>query len=268
MNLRHSLILSAVALSTLVLMSNSNGVAHQQNKDRTGAPGSQNTCQQCHGGGSFEPTMQVFLVAEGDIALEGQYLPGATHTLVVSLNSTGSPQGFGVHGTVVFPDGENAGTLVDQDPNDCIWLDEVNGRHIFEQNDLCSSGFFEVEWTAPASGSGDVEVYVASIAANGNGTSTGDVFVGGQFTFTESVVGIGEQTVESGLRVWSEDEGTLQFECATGGQALVLSPDGRILWEGRVESGRTPVVIGHSGLTVVRLVDDAGAVGTRKLWMR
>ena len=64
---------------------------------------------------------------------------------------------------------------MDQDANDCIWLDEVDGRHIFEQNDLCSSGLFEVEWVAPA-GSGLVSIYVACIAAiaNGNSTSSGD----------------------------------------------------------------------------------------------
>ena len=51
----------------------------------------------------------------------------------MQVTSTGSPSGYGVHGTVVLSDGSNAGELVDQDANDCIWLDEVDGRHIFEQ---------------------------------------------------------------------------------------------------------------------------------------
>ena len=150
-----SLSLLSVGLLTgaLILMANSSGVAHQQNKDRTGAPGSDNTCQQCHGNGNYDPQMEVFLALDDMVGVP-QYLPGATHTLWIEMSADGNPAGYGVHGTVVLSDGSNAGELVDQDANDCIWLDEVDGRHIFEQNDLCSSGFFEVEWVAPPAGSG------------------------------------------------------------------------------------------------------------------
>jgi len=69
---QHTLLAVFVAAGALVLLSNSSGVAHQQNKDRTGAPGSDNTCQQCHAGGSFAPEVSAFLVVEGDIALSGE----------------------------------------------------------------------------------------------------------------------------------------------------------------------------------------------------
>ncbi|MED5334957.1 MAG: hypothetical protein VX880_01495, partial [Bacteroidota bacterium] len=127
-----SLSLLSVGLLTgaFILVANSSGVAHQQNKDRTGAPGSDNTCQQCHGGGNYNPQVDVYLALPlGGGQGELQYVPGETHTLVVEVSSNGSPAGYGVHGTVVFADGSNAGELVDQDANDCIWLDEVDGRH-------------------------------------------------------------------------------------------------------------------------------------------
>ena len=40
--------MSAVSLLALILLSSSDGVAEVQNQDRTGAPGSAQTCIQCH----------------------------------------------------------------------------------------------------------------------------------------------------------------------------------------------------------------------------
>ena len=217
----------------VAFLSNSNGVAHQQNKDRTGAPGSDNTCQQCHSGGNFNTEVAAFLVAEGDIALADSYVPGATHTLVVNVTGSGTPNGYGVHGTAVFEDGTNAGTFNDQDANDCIWLDEVNGRHIFEQNDLCSSGSFEIEWVAPEVGSGPVTVYVASIAANGNGTASGDAFGGGSFTFNEGQTSQTAVLHASDFTVHSTATG-LALTGPEPSEITVISLDGRVLFEGEV----------------------------------
>lgn len=260
--------LALLTVSAVALLANSNGVAHQQNKDRTGAPGSDNTCQQCHAGGAFAPEVNVFLVAEGDIALEGQYIPGATHSLMVNVSGTGSPAGFGVHGTVVFPNGSNAGSFADQDANDCIWLDEVDGRHIFEQNDLCDSGMFEVEWTAPESGSGTVDVYVAAIAANGNGVSSGDAFVGGQFTFDELVSGVEAMNEVESMAVLPLGGGLLQIENADYTRTTVLTLDGRVLLETKLSPGLHALDLGHRGLVVVHGVEAAGGTSTHKVWMR
>ena len=260
--------LALLAVSTVFLMANSNGVAHQQNKDRTGAPGSDNTCEQCHAGGSFAPQVNAFLVAEGDIALAGEYIPGATHSLMVMVSGSDSPEGFGVHGTVVFPDGSNAGSFADQDPNDCIWLDEVDGRHIFEQNDLCTSGTFEIEWTAPPAGSGAVEIYVASIAANGNGVSSGDAFAGGQFTFTELVSGVDDVESAMTMEVTGVAEGQLQVDIAQPLQTTVLTMDGRVLFDSKMETGRHILDLGHQGLVFVCGVPASGNASTQKVWLR
>lgn len=260
--------LALLAVSTVFLMSNSNGVAHQQNKDRTGAPGSDNTCEQCHAGGSFAPQVNAFLVAEGDVALAGEYIPGATHSLMVEVSGSGSPAGFGVHGTVVFADGTNAGSFADQDANDCIWLDEVDGRHIFEQNDLCSSGMFEIEWTAPPAGSGTVELYVAAIAANGNGVSSGDSFAGGQFSFAELVSGMEDVEPTMAMEATSPAEGQLQVVMAQPMKATVLTLDGRVLYDGELEMGRHMLNLGHRGLVVVHGLTASGSATTHKVWLR
>ena len=260
-----SLLFAGLLTGAFILMANSSGVAHQQNKDRTGAPGSDNTCQQCHGGGNFGPQVNAFLVVDGAVEVP-QYVPGATHTLVIDVSSNGNPAGYGVHGTVVFSDGSNAGELVDQDANDCIWLDEVDGRHIFEQNDLCSSGLFEVEWVAPAQGSGPVSVYVACIAANGNSTSSGDAFVGGQFDFEEGVTSVAEQQTEA-FKAFSLGQGQVELQSDEPVQCVMLSLDGRVLFEGALEAGRHTVSLGHTGWAAVRLMTSAGTVWTERIWI-
>jgi len=262
-----SLLVIGLLSGMLILMSNSSGVAHQQNKDRTGAPGSDNTCQQCHGGGNYNPQVNAFLTLPlgGDVEVS-QYVPGETHTLIVEVSSNGSPAGYGVHGTVVLADGSNAGELVDQDANDCIWLDEVDGRHIFEQNDLCGSGFFEVQWVAPPAGSGPVSVYVAAIAANGNSTSSGDAFAGGQFDFDEGVTTVSEQQKEV-CQVVSLGQGQVELQSDEPVQCVMLSLDGRVLFDGGLEAGRHTVSLGHTGWTAVRFMTRAGHVWTERIWI-
>lgn len=263
---QHALMAAFLTVGAFALLSNSSGVAHQQNKDRTGAPGSDNTCQKCHAGGNFAPDVTAFLVVEGDIALDGQYMPGATHTLVVNVSATGTPQGYGVHGTAVFADGSNAGAFNDQDENDCIWLDEVDGRHIFEQNDLCSSGTFEIEWVAPETGSGTVSIYVASIAANGNGTSAGDAFAGGQIDFEEMVTNVEDLTVEP-FGVRPGVNGEIAITSQEAHSMSVLTIDGRILFDGELEAGTHTLTLPHSGLAIVHAVSASGTAHSRKVWL-
>ena len=76
-----SLLFAGLLTGAFILMANSSGVAHQQNKDRTGAPGSDNTCQQCHGGGNFNPQIDVSLALPlGGGQGELQYVPGDPHS--------------------------------------------------------------------------------------------------------------------------------------------------------------------------------------------
>ena len=260
-----------VALFSLVvmsaaLMSNSSGVAHQQNKDRTGAPGSETTCQQCHAGGNYNPSVEVQL-AILDMVGVPEYTPGETHTIWVTVSGSGNPAGFGVHGTAVLADGSNAGTFTDQSAGDCIYLDEVNGRHIFEQNDLCADGFFMIEWTAPPAGSGPVSVYVAAIAANGNGVSSGDEFEGAQVDFQEGLSsGIGE--IESGLaRAWSPGEGQLNVVGQSAMRCAVFTLDGRVMFDGDLAPGQTPLALDHTGMVVVRCISRTGEVWTSRVMM-
>ena len=254
-----------LVLASMALLSNSSGVAHQQNKDRTGAPGSDIPCQQCHGGGNYVPTVQAFLVVDGDTEVL-DYVPGAVHTLVVNVNSSGNPAGYGIQGTILLADNNNAGELVDQNSTDCIWLDEVEGRHIFEQNDLCASGVFEVEWIAPPAGSGPVSVYVSAIAVNGNSTSSGDVYEGAQFQFNEGVVGVEEFRGEW-VRLSRNVKGKLGLNLDTPVRCSVFGADGRVLFDDPMAAGEYQLQLQTGGWVVVRCMTSAGATFTQRIWM-
>ena len=254
-----------VALSA-TLVSNSNGVAHQQNKDRTGAPGSDATCQQCHAGGSYAPTVEVDL-AISDMVGVPEYTPGATHTIWITVAGSGNPAGFGVHGTAVLENGANAGTFTDQASDDCIYLDQVEGRHIFEQNDLCEDGFFMVEWTAPPAGSGPVSVYVAAIAANGNSQSSGDNFVGTQVDFQEASSTSVAEAKPSRVQALGLGEGQLNVTGLESMRCAVFTMDGRILFDGDLEPGMQSLYLGHSGWVVVRCISQTGQDWTSRVLM-
>lgn len=171
------------SLLALGLMGNSDGVAEHQGKDRTGAPGSNQPCTQCHSGGAYTLSPQVWLMDTDETTEYIAYLPGETMRLTFNVISTGMPAGYGLQATALLSDNSNAGTFINPSANG--QLENVGGRHIFEHNDLSTSNTFKVDWTAPPAGSGPVTVYFATLGANGNGGTAGDSYAGGSITFEE-----------------------------------------------------------------------------------
>ncbi|MGB0510673.1 MAG: hypothetical protein ACPGGB_07095, partial [Flavobacteriales bacterium] len=119
---------------------------------------------------------------------------------------------------------------------------------------------------APPVGSGPVSIYVAAIAANGNSTSSGDVFVGGQFDFDEGVVTVEEVDPEPYALI-SAGEGRLDVVSERAAQCAVFSLDGRVLFEGHLETGRSTLGLDHTGFVVVRMTQPDGTAWTDRIWM-
>ncbi|MFZ5553343.1 MAG: choice-of-anchor V domain-containing protein, partial [Bacteroidota bacterium] len=73
----------------------------------------------------------------------------------------------------------------------------LNGRKYGEQVSRSTSGLFQFQWNAPASGSGDVKFYAAGIACNANGTTSGDqAITSPSLTISEVTTGIVESSEE------------------------------------------------------------------------
>ena len=181
--------MSAVSLLALILLSSSDGVAEVQNQDRTGAPGSAQSCIQCHNQpGSMTATSSMTITnIIGDEVLT--YLAGETYE--VSFNVTSNTAvGYGFQATSIFPDGSNAGEFTN--PGTSVQIESVESRHIVEQSTPNSTGIFTTTWIAPETGSGDVDFYMSGLASNLQNQTFGDAYHGISLSLTENTNNIEE----------------------------------------------------------------------------
>lgn len=254
--------IGCTGLMALGLMANSAGVAEHQGKDRTGAPGSDQPCSQCHNSGAFSPQPVVMLTDLDETTEFMAYIPGETMRLRFEVNASSTPAGYGLQATALLEDNSNAGTF--SNPSSNGQLEDVAGRHIFEHNDLSSSNTFTVDWTAPEVGSGPVTVYVASLAANGNGGTAGDGFGGTSLVIQEgaptNICGpdcgepVGEPFVRDGGVEWTVRSATSVQAFNMNGQLLqtwTLRPGNNRLMLNTLPTGHL-ILSGESG-QVLRL---------------
>lgn len=181
--------MSAVSIIALSLLSSSDGVAEVQNQDRTGAPGSAQSCIQCHnqpGAMTAESSMTITNII-GDEVLT--YIAGDTYE--VSFNVTSNTAvGYGFQATSVLTDGSNAGEFTN--PGTSVQIESVASRHIVEQSTPSSTGIFTTTWIAPETGSGEVSFYMSGLAANLQSQTFGDAYHGTSLSITENTSGIEE----------------------------------------------------------------------------
>ena len=156
------------------LSSSSNGRAAAANEGNTGAPGdAATTCISCHNGGPIQTDIALaFKDSAGNTITE--YKPNHNYLVEVTLNPTaGSPSGYGFQ-MVALEDGGNTAISAWNNPASNVKISAANGKRYAEHNGVSSSPTFEIYWTAPDSGTGNVTFYTAGNAVNGNGTTLGD----------------------------------------------------------------------------------------------
>jgi len=173
MKIRLLYLLFGAAMCGALFLNNSGGAASVQRADRTGSPLSTGTCGRvgCHDDGSFNPSISVRLQQNGTIV--DTYMPGETYTLSVQIASGGSPTRYGFQ-TVALQGNEDANAGEFGDPPTGFSKVTLSERVYVEHNAPRNNDRFEVEWTAPTAGTGTVRFYASGIAANGNGSSSGD----------------------------------------------------------------------------------------------
>lgn len=180
----YSIMLIAGALA---LLSNAAGRGTISGQGASGAPGDGLTCASgnCHGStGSFGTEINISLSKDGEEV--SSYLPGETYALAITINATmGTPSRYGFQMTAVV-DQDNSGAGAFSDVSSNAQMLNLNGRAYLEHNGPSNSETFMATWTAPEEGSGDVTVFAAGIAANGNGGTSGDTGATGSVTLAES----------------------------------------------------------------------------------
>lgn len=163
--------LATILLLGILFYNNSAGPANVQGNDRTGSPLSVGPCQVCHSAGAFSPELTLELL-DNNTPVTG-YEPGRLYRLRATINATGNPTAYGFQTVALRGDDDlNAGTF--GDPPTGMNVVELNERDYAEQSFPNPNNTFEIEWTAPESGSGEVRFYAACVATNGNGSSGGD----------------------------------------------------------------------------------------------
>ena len=258
----------ALMFGALALMSHHNGVAEQQNKDRTGAPGSQQPCTACHSNGSYNVTPFIAVYAfEGSNDPLSEYIPGTEYYVEFTVNASGAPDGYGFQATAVDAVGDNAGTFIACTSN--AQLEDVGGRHIVEQNDLSASNTFGLWWGAPADFAGEITFYASMLACNGNSGNTGDSYAGTSLTINNIVIGIDCpdcENVDEPLLAWASDE-FLHIENREAVTLDVYALDGRWVRSEQVPAGKHQRALsdwGSRGLHIVHISETADANSTSR----
>ena len=127
------------------------------------------------------------------------YTPGQSYQITVTANKNGMAKA-GFQLSVQDLSGSFAGTL--QSGNSDM---QVNGGYITHTSmgTSCSGGSrsWTVDWTAPAAGTGDVEISVAINLSNNNGTSSGDEIVKELITVAEATSTGIEEPLASGVSI-------------------------------------------------------------------
>lgn len=245
MNYRLPFAVLLLFASLLILPSNKNGRASQVGRGNTGAPGDQTTpsgqpetCINCHNSSAIQATLsiQVLDVNQSPVT---QYVPGASYTARVTVNtSSSSVQGYGFQMIALRNQGNaDLDGFTDVNPNNYKLATIANGRTYAEHANLSSANTFDVRWTAPAAGTGNVTFYAAGNAVNDNGTSSGDGSGVAQFGLSEagSVASDEPEWAAAPLQVWPNPmvaTGQLRFALRQAGdyQVEAFRADGRLVW--------------------------------------
>lgn len=153
---------------------------------KTGSPIDVNTCTQCHSGTSILQDDWI----SSNIPASG-YVPGETYTITATGNHTGAAK-FGFE--ITSEDAtKKVGTFVITDPNTTKLANNNNSvTHKSDNAATSGSRTWSFNWTAPEAGTGNITFFGAFNAANGNGSTSGDVIYTSQLAISETSVGIND----------------------------------------------------------------------------
>ena len=173
MHLRLLYTLFVAGLAAILWTGSSGGPGAVQGEDRTGSPLSGGlTCQLCHNGGQFSPTIQAQVL--DDTLPVTAYQPGKTYTFrVVVTPTTGTPAAYGYQAVALIgEDNANGGAFGEAPQGQHVVT--LSNRQYAEHSMPNDTNVFVIPWTAPEQGSGPVRFYASGNAVNLNNSSGGD----------------------------------------------------------------------------------------------
>lgn len=149
-----------IPFTAFILIANSSG----RDDARSGSPGDGGaTCASCHTGGSAGASLAITT----NIPTTG-YDTNTAYTVTVNNSSSASAHGFQLVAEQTSNDAKVGGFTAGTGSR-------VSGDRITHSNSSQNSWSFT--WTSPATDVGAIKFYAASVAANGNGSTSGDQVV-------------------------------------------------------------------------------------------
>lgn len=251
MKIRLAYTIFLALLAAIVFLGNKNGRASTfPGFGNTGAPGDESlpngtpiVCNSCHTPSNPNPitssTSIVVLDSNSDTITK--YIPGTQYTARVTVNTlTGNPVRWGFQ-MIALKDADTTDLkgFSDTNPNN-YKLVKVNStnRTYAEHDNVSTSNVFNVKWTAPPVGTGNVTFYAAGNAVNNNGQNTGD---GSSFSNLKLAEGSASSTQnvdaeKIALQVWpnpavSEVNLSAVLPQAGAYRLVVFDLSGRAVWE-------------------------------------
>lgn len=178
-----TLIATAVIPASLLLMSNWDGPEAKS----SGSPlENGKTCTQCHGGTANSGSGNL------TISTDATYMTGMTHTISVSINEEMSSK-FGFQAIAVDENDMAVGTFTAGTGQEVYSED---GADYIQHSTPSSTGQFTFDWKAPDSDVGDITIYVAGNASDGDNKTDGDLIYASTFTMTSDATGINTPKAE------------------------------------------------------------------------
>ena len=182
MKLNFTLTIPLLLFAGLLFLGNENGRASQAGKGNTGAPGDETspsgfkrTCGFCHASATIFSDVALNVLDDMGNPVT-QYIPGNEYTAQLVVNGTGNGiDGYAFQMIALRDSGYiDIDGFTDVNPNNYKLATIGNGRTYAEHAGISQTDTFNVSWTAPDVGTGDITFYFSGNAVNGNGQSTGD----------------------------------------------------------------------------------------------
>ena len=223
------------------------GVAFVFMSNRGGSPGGKsgsttdvNTCASgngCHG--PKTPMMQEAL--SGDFPSSG-YAPGTNYKISVKPTNSGTTV-WGFECMAEDASGNAVGVFANNDDSN-IKNDGLRVTHKFASTTFdAGSAEWVLDWTAPASGTGEVTFYVAVLAANGNGNTGGDELIIDTLVVSEGQVNSISDLIENDIRLFPNpvvNELHIDSKSAmVGGLLEVFNSKGELVISSTIENSVT-----------------------------
>jgi len=258
--MRNNLIVLGFVLSTLLLLSNDDGVQQPV----TGAPDESGvSCNACHNGGNYNPTIEMKLL-DASMQPVTSYVPGTIYNVSLKVIGINSPRSYGFQ-MVNLADADNADKgLWSGFGNNVKQINltvKTKPRKYLVQSSPKTDGEFLVKWTAPARNTGKVSFYFSGLATNGNRNTSGDSHVVGKISVEEKSGTSSTQNTFTGSEIKIFPNPATDFINLSGNNIsdiVIQNMLGKIIKSSSTLNGAFDVGDLSSGLYFISNVDDDG----------